>query len=203
MLNLDFLPASPERFIERFWLDEDGIVYSARGAGRKGAIVTEKSGEEATRRYCEHYELVTRQLKWTLRLLALTIVIVLVSARKDFDIGAIVVLLTLILFIFIVIIGMNLRIAVFRYSLTKQLLQGRLHPGLSRKERIQRGFAFGVGALLSLIGLTALFAVASFVLHLLVQWFVPRGLWWSVPAIFGVIVVAKRFFYGDKSATYF
>lgn len=183
MFGLDFLPDTPEKFCDRFWPDQDRIVFSRSGAGRGGIVVDEKAAYSAVGHYFAHYQTVTRQLKWILRGLALLIALILFAYRNNFQIGSVIALLLLILLMLLAMIGMNIRLIAYRRALIRPLLQGPTHAGLPRSERIERGYSFSIGALAIIAGLIAVTAAASFAVHSMVLRYEARGYLWLGPTI--------------------
>jgi hypothetical protein len=183
MFGFDFLPATPEKLVDRFWSDQSQIVYSPRGAGRSGVIVTEQAGRSVVERYHAHYVAVRTQLKWTLRTLAILMVLILFVYRGNFPLGSVFSLLMLILLMLLTIVGMNTRLIIYRRSLVRPLLVGAVHPGLSRKERIEQGYAFGPRALAVIAGLIAITAGVAFAIHTAILQFELGGYVWIWPAL--------------------
>ena len=195
MFGFDFLPATPEKLVDRFWSDQGKIVYSQRGTGHGGVIVTEEAGRSVVERYHEHYATVSHQLKWTLRAMALLMVLILFVYRGNFPLGSVFSLLMLILLMLLTITGMNMRLIFYRRTLVRPLLLGPVHQGLSRKERIEQGYAFGPRALAAIAGLIVITAGVSFAIHTAILRFELGGYVWIGPALL-IAFSACRFVWG-------
>ena len=193
MFGFDFLPASPEKLVDRFWSDQEKIVYSPRGAGLGGVIVTENAGRSVVERYHEQYAAVSRQLKWTLRAMALLMVLILFVYRGNFPLGSVFSLLVLILLMLLTIIGMNMRLIFYRRALVRPLLLGPVHHGLSRAERIEQGYTFGLGALAVIAGLIGITAGVAFAVHTVILRFELGGYVWIGPALLIAFSACRSF----------
>ena len=165
MLYLDFLPTTPEKFLDRFWSDGDNIVFSSGGAGRRGVIIAEAAGKAAVEKYYEKYGLVQLQLKWSLRLLSITLVIIIILLHKNIATGPIFSILFVIFMMIFAILFSNIRLLLFKNSLRKAYLKGPSHEGLTRFDRIERGYAFSIPALAAIGGLIVFSAAGSFAIH--------------------------------------
>lgn len=201
MLQIDFLPETPERFADRFWPDQELVVYSPRGAGKRGTIVAESAALAAIHQYFDAYRAATFQLKWALRFLALALVLILVKIGGVVSLGGVVSISLLVSLMLFAIFGMNVRLKLLRFTLTRQYLQGPAREGLSRQERIEQGYAFGLGGIAIIAVVFPLAACVSFAVHSAILHLEMQVSRWVGPAVLVAVLLGtsllRRIWAGD------